>query len=168
MSHFDTYKEAMAAGREIDCYNNKIVFCERDSFMIGLTDDQVLWRDCILPLYEEGDHDLPNRIKQYVMQLANTDDIVCVYGALSTIHGYILSSIFYGRPFEIDFSECIATAKKTILRNEEAFKNYQGNKFSSYIGNPYDLVAEMVGIKKDQIPQKARPIKKKNKKKGSV
>lgn len=168
MSHLDTYKEAMAAGREIDCYNNKIVFCERDSFMIGLTDDQVLWRDCILPLYEKGDHDLPNRIKQYVMQLANTDDIVCVYGALSTIHGYILSSIFYGRPFEIDFSECIDTARKTILRNEEAFKNYQGNKFSSYIGNPYDLVAEMVGIKKDQIPQKTRPIKKKNKKKDSV
>ena len=160
MSHLDTYKKAMPAGREIDCYNNKIIFCERDSFMIGLTDDRVLWCDCILPLYEEGDHDLPNRIKQYVQQLANTDDIVSVYGALMTIHGYILTSAFYGKPFEIDFSDCIDIARKTIQRNEEAFKNYQGNKFSSYIGNPYELVAEMVGLNKP-VPQKARPVKKK-------
>ena len=33
-------------------------------------------------------------------------------------------------------------------------------KFSSYIGNPYDLVAEMVGLNKP-VPQKARPVKKK-------
>ena len=25
MSHLDTYKKAMAAGREIDCYNNTII-----------------------------------------------------------------------------------------------------------------------------------------------
>jgi hypothetical protein len=25
---------------------------------------------------------------------------------------------------------------------KKAFKNYQGNKFSSYIGNPYELVQE--------------------------
>ena len=158
-SHLDIYKKAMAAGREIDCYNNKIVFCERNSFMIGLTDEQVLWRECIMPLYEEGDYDLTNRIRQYVTELVNTDDIVCIYGALITIHGYFLASAFYGKPFEIDFSDCIAAARKTIQKNEKEFKNYQGNKFSSYAGNPYDLVAGMVGL--DKVPQKARPIKKK-------
>ena len=163
MSHLDVYKKALAAGREIDCYNNKIIFRERDSFMIGLTDEQVLWRDCIIPLYEEGDHDLPNRIKTIVDQLVETDDIVAVYGALNTIHGYILASFFWGRPFEIDFQDSIETARKTIQRNEEAFKNYQGNEFSSYIGKPYDLVAEMVGL--DKVPQKVRPQKKKNKNK---
>ena len=163
MSHLDVYKKALAAGREIDCYNNKIIFRERDSFMIGLTDEQVLWRDGIMPLYAEGDHDLPNRIKAIVDQLVETDDIVAVYGALNTIHGYILASAFWGIPFEIDFQDSIQTARKTIQRNEEAFKNYQGNKFSSYIGTPYELVAEMVGLNK-QVPQKARPQKKKNKK----
>lgn len=43
---------------------------------------------------------------------------------------------------------------------KKAFKNYQGNKFSSYIGNPYELVAEMVGLNKP-VPQKARLVKKK-------
>ena len=163
MSHLDVYKNAKAAGREIDCYNNKIIFRERDSFMIRLTDEQVLWRDCILPLYAEGDLELPNRIKKYVQQLAETDDIVSVYGALNTIHGYLLTCVFYGKPFEIDFQESIETARRTIQRNEEAFKNYNGNEFSSYVGKPYELVAGMVGL--DKVPQKARPIKKKTKKK---
>lgn len=113
------YKDAIAAGCEIDCYNNKNIFCERDSFMIGLTDMQVLWQRCILPLYNEGDHDIPNRIKTYVRQLFDTDDVLSIYGALECIHGYRMMRLFYDLPFRIDFSDCREPAKAAVLRNAE-------------------------------------------------
>lgn len=140
------YKDAIAAGREIDCYNNKNIFCERDSFMIGLTDMQVLWQRCILPLYNEGDHDIPNRIKTYVKQLFETDDVLSIYGALECIHGYRMMRLFYDMPFRIDFSDCREAAKAAVLRNAEKFKHYEGKEFSSFDGTPYDLVAPRVGL----------------------
>ena len=157
------YKNAMAAGREIDCYNNKIIFCERDSFMIGLTDMNVLWRNCILPLYEEGDLDIPHRVENYVAKLLATDDVLSIYGALECIRTYLWLHIYPDFPFEIDFIQYLDIAKQSILRNAEKFKHYKGKEFSSYLGTPFDIVAPMVGLDKID-PYANRPQKKSLKK----
>ncbi len=140
------YKDAIASGNEIDCYNNKNKFYERDSFMIGLTDMNVLWEKCILPLYEEGDHDLPNRIKSYVKQLLETDDVLSIYGALNCIYAYRMMRLFYDLPFRIDFSDIQDTAVNAVRRNAEKFQHYEGNEFSSMDRSPYDVVAAWVGL----------------------
>ncbi len=155
--HLRKYKAAMAAGREIDCYNNRIRFLERDSFMVGLTDEHILWRSCILPLYAEGDTDLPNRIQTYLQQIFDSDDIIAIYVGLTVIRGYMWMSIYPDMPFKIDFTEQIGAARKAVRRNADKYKNYQGIEFSAYIGSPYDLVSRMVGL--DKIPTKARPKK---------
>ncbi len=56
----EVYHCALSHGREIKCFNNEIVFRDSDSFMTQLTDFFILWRRCIIPIYNEGDHDIPN------------------------------------------------------------------------------------------------------------
>ena len=161
--HLQSYLDAVDAGREIDCYNNKIKFLERDSFMIGLTDMNVLWRQCIIPLYNMGDTDLPNRIHKIVNQLLETDDVVSIYCALSCILAHHWCQIFPDCPFKIDFDDTYERAKSAVLRNKKKFQKYDGPEFRSSVRPIWDIVSEMVSVKKYDNEYSNRPKKKKNK-----
>ena len=143
------YKKAVSLNREIDCFNNEIVFRDPDSFMTQLTDFFILWRRCIIPIYNEGDHDIPNRVKGYVKQLLVTDDVLSIYGAIDCMRCYNALGIFIEPPFRIDFSDCEGMAKDAVLRNIDKFKNYQGDEFKAFSGSPYELVTRMLGLNPD-------------------
>ena len=143
----EQYKAALLSNREYDCYNNKIKFFERDSFAPGLTDMHILWEDCIIPLYLEGDLELPMRIDHYIVELLNSNDVICIFNALECMRNGIILSGFHRLPFNMDFLKHIDLARQAVLTNADKFKNYQGKEFSSFLESPYDIVAEMVGLK---------------------
>ncbi len=140
------YKKAMSLDREIDCFNNVIVFNDPDSFLTQLTDFFILWRRCIIPIYNEGDHDIVHRVKGYVKRLLATDDVLSIYGAIDCMRCYDALDIFIDPPFEIDFSDCKKIARNAVLSNADKFKNYHGDEFKAFSGSPYELVARMVGL----------------------
>ena len=142
------YKKAIENGLEMNCYNNRDIYCDRDSFFVGLTDMFVLWNQCILPVYEEGDHDIPNRIKRYVDELLTTDDVLSIYGAIDCIRTYKAMRAMNRVPFEIDFSDAEIKAKSAVQRNAKKFKKYEGKEFSAFAGTPFQLVSKIVGLKK--------------------
>ena len=149
MSFLEIYKTAIADGREFDCYNNKIKFFERDSFAQGLSDMHIVWEDCIIPLYLEGDLELPIRIDHYIVELLNSNDVICIFNALECMRNGIILSGFNRLPFKMDFLKHIDLARNAVITNADKFKNYQGKEFSSFLESPYDIVAEMVGIDKE-------------------
>ncbi len=160
----EQYLDAVNAGREIDCYNNKIKFLERDSFMIGLTDMNILWKECIIPLYNMGDTDIPNRIHTIVNQLLETNDVVSIYCALSCIMAHYWCTAFPDCPFKIDFDDTYAAAKQAVLRNKKKFQKYDGPEFSSCVTPIWKIVSNMVGVKKYDDEYVNRPKKKPKKK----
>ncbi len=145
----EKYKAALASNHEFDCYNNKIKFFERDSFAQGLTDMHIVWEDCIIPLYLEGDLELPIRIDNYIVELLNSNDVICIFNALECMRNGIILSGFNRLPFKMDFLKHIDLARNAVITNADKFKNYQGKEFSSFLESPYDIVAEMVGIDKE-------------------
>ena len=144
----EAYINAIESGKEIDCYNNRDIYCDIDSFFIGLTDMFVLWNRCILPVYELGDHDIPNRIKRYVDELLDSNDVLSIYGAIDCMRAYQSLCAMNRVPFEIDFSDAEIKAKSAVQRNAKKFKKYEGKEFSSFSGTPYQLVSKLVGLKK--------------------
>ena len=145
--YLDMYMSAMDAGREIDCYNNKIVFCSLDTMTPGLTDMIIVWKYCILPLYEMGDLEIPVRVKKIVRELLKTDEVVAIYNAIECIRTYEwLTAISEQMTFQIDFSDIFPLVRAALRRNARKFKKYQGPEFRSLVASPWALASSQAAL----------------------
>ena len=145
--YLNIYIRAMNSRREINCYNNKIIFRENDSMTPALTDMKILWEHCIVPLYQMGDSDIPVRVKNMIRELLNSGDVISIYNACKCISAYQwLGLVFHRIPFEIDFTDIFPLAKEAVLRNADKIKNYQGREFNGLLSSPWEIIAPMVGI----------------------
>ncbi len=149
MNHIlDLYKDAISRGKEFDCFNNKIRgFAARDSFLYHVTDMNVLWEYAILPLYLEGDHELPHRIQSYMKQLLESDDVISIYEAIDCIKTYEGLHRFFNFPIIIDFSKEKSLAIETVRKNKTLLKNDNGEMFRPLDGNAYEILTRMLGLR---------------------
>ena len=141
------YVRAMNSRREIDCYNNKIVFREHDSMTPALTEMKIVWENCIVPLYQMGDSDIPIRVKKIVRELLKTDEVVAIYNAIECIRTYEwLTAISEQMTFQIDFSDIFPLVRAALQRNARKFKKYQGPEFRSLVASPWALASSQAAL----------------------
>lgn len=161
--YLNIYIRAMNSRREIDCYNNKIVFRDRDSMTPALTDMKIVWENCIIPLYQMGDSDIPDRVKNIVRELLTSGHVVSIYNACKCISAYQwLGLVFHRIPFEIDFTDIFPLVKEAVLRNADKIKNYQGREFNGLPSSPWEIIAPMAGLDAEpKMRQLNKPIPKK-------
>ncbi len=134
------YKSAVENGHELDCFlgvEDEYRFNDsRYSFFVSITDMHVLWNRCLFPLYEDGDHDLPQRIMDILRKLLERADALSIYQLLSCIDDYesIERTSKIPLPFTMDFS-CLADGicqtikdhKKELIHctDEKIYLNHQ-------------------------------------------
>lgn len=143
-----SYVDAINSGFEKCCLIGKEAkyrMNARDSILTQLTDQDVLLKYCLYPLYHDGDQSIGARIESYLKELVESEDIICIYQVVNFIYtqDQFIES-YEDLPFVINVKEVVPLLVGRIEKLSDKMKVFREGEFGLYPATIYEMIQGMM------------------------
>ena len=150
--YVERYLKALENNEEKFCFigdKSEYRIRNRDSQLTTLTDVYYLLKDCIYPLYLNGDKEIGDRIRNIMFEILKGEEPDAIF----QVAEFISAQDFLGShndelPLIIKVDDIVPLALKRIDELSEKLRNYKEGEIAQYAGNMYEMLERVIGNSK--------------------